>query len=84
MGTSHLLLTDMGYSQDLVSLSLPGLVWDQEQDLTMGWYSWNFRPGPSCLGMAVLGAFGGSVQLGRKTGSITSLGAVSLAKKQAR
>ena len=46
--------------------------------LTLWCYSQNFWPGPSCQGMAVLGAFGGGGQLGRQTRSITSLGGCTL------
>ena len=40
---------------------------------TRGYCCWNFRPGSSCQGMAVLGAFGGGWQLDRQTGSVLSL-----------
>ena len=48
--------------------------------LTMRWYSWNFRPGPSCCGMAVLGA--GS-WIG-KLGALLHSGAMPSAKKRVR
>ena len=41
--------------------------------LTMGWCSLNFRLGPSCWGMAMMGAFAGGKQLGRQIGSVTLL-----------
>ena len=50
----------------------------------MGWCSWNFRLGPFCLGMTVLGAFGGAGQLAGKLGTLLHSRTAPSSKKRAR
>ena len=52
--------------------------------LTMGQYSWNFRPGLSCQGMAVLGAFRGVGSWAGKLGALLHSGAAPSSKKRVR